>query len=465
MMTRPSKKERRAADPFAGGGKAFLLVILMSCLAAFSVLSIKISRAAETKLAKQAQQQEANMMAGFKVARSGGKESLRPDEMILPREEGDKERSQPDEMISPEEGSKERPQPNEPLSPEEEAKFMAEFQKRMRDHLKKGTSEVRPLAPKAMMYPKWRHGSAGSAPTPLGAQAPQILPTFQRPDGGAFVHMGKTGGSALSVLLRNGCHSWMAHPCRNVTNETIASELIESYYHVPDFAFLRQSQHDFYVITLRDPFDRAVSAFVFEHILNRIVRNDLTTLTPSKQKVLENAYACFPTLEKFVSHLKGNSSSYYYPYKKNAVMPTPCRDFARAAFHGQVRPFNHMYFSFQRIKTFLPAPDSQTILVTRQERLWDDWKSINKWLGHDREVVIPEKVDHAEIRNTTHLQLPVTRRLSPEGTQTLCAALQGEYDTYVWFLKRAKNLNANDVLKSVGQARRRCPKLKVNLNL
>lgn len=462
-MTRPSKKERRAADPYAVGGRAFLFVILMGCLVAFSVLSIKISRAAERKLAMQTQQQEANMMAGFKVARSGDKERLRSDETLSPEEVsgGEKEISQPDETVSPEEqGGKERPQPDEALSPEEEVKFMADFQKKMKDHLKNGTSEGRPLAPKAMMYPKWRHGSA---PTPLAAQAPQILPTFQRPDGGAFVHMGKTGGSAISVLLRNGCHSWMAHPCRNVTNETITSELIESYYHVPDFAFLRQSQHDFYLITLRDPFDRAVSAFVFEHILNRIVRDDLSTLTPSKQKVLENAYNCFPTLEKFVYYLKGNSSAFYYPYKKNAVMPTPCRDFARAAFHGHVRPFNHMYFSFQRIKTFLPAPEEQTILVTRQENLWDDWKSINKWLGHDREVVLPAQVDHAEIRNTTHLQLPVTRKLSPEGTQSLCAALQGEYDAYVWFLKRAKNLNTNDVLKSVGRARKRCPRLQVNL--
>jgi hypothetical protein len=460
MMTKASKKGQRAVDPFALGARTFLFLIGIGCLLAFSALSIKISRAAEKKLAKQTQQQEANMMAGFKVARSGVKES--PHEALMPEKEGDEETTQSDESVSLEEGDKNRPQADEPLSPEEEAKFMADFQKKMKDHLKNGTSEERPLAPKAMMYPKWRPRD-GSAPTPLGAQAPQTLPTFQRPDGGAFVHMGKTGGSALSVLLRNGCHSWMAHPCRNITNETIASELIESYYHVPDFAFLRQSQHDFYLITMRDPFDRAVSAFVFEHILNRIERNDLSTLTPSKQKVLENAYLCFPTLEKFVWYLKGNSSAYFYPYKKNAIMPAPCRDFARAAFHGQVRSFNHMYFSYQRIKMFLPAPDSQTILVTRQERLWEDWKSINKWLGHDREVVIPAKVDHTEVRNTTHLQLPVSRELSKEGTQSLCEALQGEYDAYVWFLKRAKNLDVNDVLKSVGRARKRCPNLKVNL--
>jgi hypothetical protein len=43
-------------------------------------------------------------------------------------------------------------------------------------------------------------------------------------------------------------------------------------------------------------------------------------------------------------------------------------------------------------------------------------------LGHDREVVIPEKVDHAEIRNTTHLQLPVTQIESRRNANALCSA-------------------------------------------
>jgi hypothetical protein len=48
-------------------------------------------------------------------------------------------------------------------------------------------------------------------PIPLGAQAPQALPTFQNPTD--LCAHGKTGGGALSVLLHNGCHSM---PCRNV---------------------------------------------------------------------------------------------------------------------------------------------------------------------------------------------------------------------------------------------------------
>lgn len=49
-----------------------------------------------------------------------------------------------------------------------------------------------------------------------------------------YIHIGKTGGSTISNLLRNGCHSFSgSKPCRkNIANETIISKLVEHYYHV-----------------------------------------------------------------------------------------------------------------------------------------------------------------------------------------------------------------------------------------
>ena len=49
----------------------------------------------------------------------------------------------------------------------------------------------------------------------------------------AFVHIGKTAGSSLSVLLRNGCHSFVPKPCRHIppSEESIVSKLVEKYYH------------------------------------------------------------------------------------------------------------------------------------------------------------------------------------------------------------------------------------------
>lgn len=56
-------------------------------------------------------------------------------------------------------------------------------------------------------------------------------PTWESSSNGAFIHMGKTGGSSLSLLLRNGCHSFMPKPCRTVPLETIVSRLVGTYYH------------------------------------------------------------------------------------------------------------------------------------------------------------------------------------------------------------------------------------------
>lgn len=52
------------------------------------------------------------------------------------------------------------------------------------------------------------------------------------------IHIGKTGGSTLTGVIRNSCHSFMRESngqCRNskgpIPNETAASELVTAYYH------------------------------------------------------------------------------------------------------------------------------------------------------------------------------------------------------------------------------------------
>jgi hypothetical protein len=90
-----------------------------------------------------------------------------------------------------------------------------------------------------------------------------------------------------------------------------------------------------------------------------------------------------------------------------------------------------MYFGFQHVKRF--HPDSQTILVTRQ--VCGTMEIDQQVVGTRRGGYFPEKL--ITEMSTTHLQLPV-RRWSWKEHQTLCAALKAG-DTYVWFLKRAKN--------------------------
>ena len=126
----------------------------------------------------------------------------------------------------------------------------------------------------------------------------------QDPTGGAIIHIGKTAGSTLSKLLRNGCPSVVTKPCYHPADETVASRQIRSYYHVMDFQALKQSTHDFLLVTTRDPLDRLISAFCYEHMRNRHATNNTGSLNRFQIKVLDNAYKCFPTLEDFASYFQ-----------------------------------------------------------------------------------------------------------------------------------------------------------------
>ena len=144
-----------------------------------------------------------------------------------------------------------------------------------------------------------------------------------------FVHVGKTGGSTLSMLLRNGCHSFVRKPCHIVPNETSTSRLVQAYYHVPDFHLLPASNHQIYILSVRDVYDRTISSFLYHHPKN--FKYYHVTLRKQLIRQAPMAYRCFPTLEKFASFLRnGNSTECDYPYRHNEIMTEDCNKFACA---------------------------------------------------------------------------------------------------------------------------------------
>jgi hypothetical protein len=120
---------------------------------------------------------------------------------------------------------------------------------------------------------------------------------------------------------------------------------------------------------------------------------------------------------------------------------------------GQVRRFNHFFFTYQQIRSFIPDENNPLIFVTRQEHLLYDWKKINYLFGQKGDVVIPQDV----ARNVSGIAQPVTRQLSQQGTQRLCKALQKEYESYVRILREAVNLSDEDVQESLEEVKGTCP--------
>jgi hypothetical protein len=318
-------------------------------------------------------------------------------------------------------------------------------------------------------------------------QQPQQPSSRSSSSGGAFVHIGKTGGSTISKLLRNGCHAVYPKPCRNVTNETIISQLVSDYYHgksflyllfsipgldylnnilatsffssVPDFWKLPTSNHKFYIVSVRDPLDRTVSAFVYGHPKNIRARGEEVQMNNISLIAGRVAYRCFPSLERWADHLGEDSYHFDYPMAHDYLDSRNCTSLARAAIHNRVRFFSHLFFNMESVITKIPATTNQpTLYAIRQEHLWKDWKDVNHLLGQRGEIVIPHQ---SNLRNVATVRQPVKRKLSDAGRDRLCRALEEEYKTYFGFLKKAVNVKETDVTEAMEYSKRQCPNLRL----
>lgn len=274
-----------------------------------------------------------------------------------------------------------------------------------------------------------------------------------------FVHIGKTGGSTISTLLRNGCTSFVGGSCRNITHETVVSKYVEHYYHVPDFWRLPETKHEAFIISIRDPFDRSVSSLLYHHPRNA----EVYQLRQTKKQLYYGplAYSCFPTLEDFAQLMEGSSINCNYPYHQRDVVADDCTGLACAVLHGKVRLFSHLFFNYRNIVyTKLPMEPQRKIYVLRQEYLWDDWRQVNKLLGQTEEVVVPRD-SSKNLRNISGIALPVSRDISVDGRQKLCMALTTEFEAYFKLLVPALNIKQAEFEKSLKIAEANCP----NLNL
>lgn len=266
---------------------------------------------------------------------------------------------------------------------------------------------------------------------------------------GAFVHIGKTGGSSLSQHLRYGCHSFALNRCKERLpgNETESYlSRITSYYHVPDFGRLHKSRHhDFFAITIRDPFSRFLSVFTFMHPQNVRARKGCNR----EFCKTGSAWECFPSVNDFAWHLASNGTSKSIDGNltsqiriqdspaNESVHTLNCSEVAQQWIGGdQVDAPAHFRFGTRTVVDEYLPPGSvfnSTILVIRNEYLWEDWIATNEWLGQEKGTVATFPLD--AVRDFSQLKLPVTKELSDDSRQILCTFLQDEYRAYLQVLR------------------------------
>ena len=281
----------------------------------------------------------------------------------------------------------------------------------------------------------------------------------------AFIHVGKTGGSTLTSLLANGCHSWIQKPCKVINNETLISRL-STYYHVPDFFNGRISKYNYqvYVISVRDPFSKFLSAFTYEHPANIQVAggNHVRKRIREKRPFFQ---PCFPSIEYFAEALgDGDLYDFYYPFPVDTVNNSDCTALARATMNNRVMAFQHVYANTKYVVSLLPknSLNSSTILVLRNENLWGDWRTANQWLGQQKDDVAT--FPSVRIRDYSTVVLPVSKNVSAVGQRRLCRALEPEYQVYLDLIRRASNLGASDKEQALQIARQHCPLLNLTLS-
>lgn len=259
----------------------------------------------------------------------------------------------------------------------------------------------------------------------------------------------------------------MAFSCMSITLACIAcmvcSHTFSDIFEVQDFFKLPDYNHTFYMISLRDPYERTVSGFVYTHPSN-VKALGLEKLEIWKRNRRGGYFqpVCFRTLEEFVEFIGDNPKEFDYPYPPREVKQENCTNFCRAMINARIQRMHHLYVNYVVIQSLLPKSlENITIYATRKDHLMDDFREINHILG-DREQLdfLVSRKDH-HIRDVSSVTLPVTRDLSDEGRERLCRALEPEYRVYIEILLYSVNLSRQDVIDDLAHSRTHCSNLGI----
>jgi hypothetical protein len=211
-------------------------------------------------------------------------------------------------------------------------------------------------------------------------------------------------------------------------------------------------------MTVRDPYDRLLSAFTFLHPANIQARREkMRGLPPGHW----NFFSCFPDLDTFAEAVGNEPEAYEDPWPAVVANTTNCTNLARASLNNKVKGFEHAFFDTKYVVNHLPDTwrQNQTMLVIRTEALWDDWISLNHYLGQENVTTFPDQ----SLRISSKYKQPVSKKLSgPHNRNRLCRALLSEYQAYLEVIRRAVNLRPDEKQKTLQLARKNCPSLELS---
>lgn len=258
----------------------------------------------------------------------------------------------------------------------------------------------------------------------------------------AFVHVGKTGGTTLGPLVAATCYS-MVSPCerkKNIANETEISKQVQDYFHVrkPD-----TENFSSFIVMVRDPIDRIVSWFLYQHPDNGFGRNGPEAL---------ELWNCYHDVDDLATRGLAPISE----MQDLSVREKECMKLAADAFAGktEILVFLHLNMNYQWYTEDILQETDNEIFVLRTEHFWDDWQKINHMLGGGK-TNAAKSVTHFEGKT----RAVDSRYVSPEGVENLCRVLCTEIKFYEELIERAVNIETDEKVSMLLDLTKKCPNM------
>lgn len=265
----------------------------------------------------------------------------------------------------------------------------------------------------------------------------------------ALVHIGKTGGSSISMNVRHGCHAWWKEKYNHgkcppeyearVPYESEISNQVLDYWHMHRVPVDRYSS---FLVTVRDPVDRIASFFpaVFKEYLHRRFHRRKQTKC---DKYIQVFFKCFKSVNKLAESLPGPKVA---PESLEAV--ADCPSMAWRSIRGEESCASHLTYNYQfyagSIVDHKPAPGctAKKTFVLRTKHLAEDWPRIDTMLGGSgaRWPGTKERSSHNSIGG----HAATNRTFSPVGIANLCRALGPELEVHAKLINSAVNLNLHE---------------------
>ena len=314
-----------------------------------------------------------------------------------------------------------------------------------------------------------------------------------------LIHIGKAGGSSLrkTAFLRPDCLPLLKigreamssneerklwDDCTFLYNEgqKISIFTEKRVFHMFDKNATEMRRATTFLVTLRNPVDRLVSAFRYSHPANclrpedypgerippnrgcAIKNNDAKWGLPDQNKTDNNAYTlflkCYPSaamedlaqdvMKPWRTHVN-NTAAFHGMTEAEQSM---CREKARDLLFGKYRMlvphirYNYAYYANQSIRKF---PNKEYFGI-RTEKEWDDFVMADKMIGGSGRY---QKMGKPRTHGSEHYQ---PSPLSTEAYQKLCCVMRDEFQVYFEFFDAALNLNENDKEETEQKIRSLC---------